>query len=162
MNKLGFTLVEILVAMSIISILFAIAVPGYKFYIDKAKTAQAFSDLNEIKAAIFALDADTGELPGHQTWDKARKKKNKIWNLNFPHAGIVWTDGKFDNWDGPYMYWIGRDPWDNWYFFDANYMTRGKMYIVVGSFGPNGKGKNKGKGERDSDDVIIILAPSPR
>ena len=66
------------------------------------------------------------------------------------------------NWDGPYMYWIGRDPWDNWYFFDANYMTRGKMYIVVGSFGPNGKGKNKGKGERDSDDVLIILAPSPR
>lgn len=57
MNKKGFTLTEILVVIIIIGLLTAIAVPGYRKAVEKAKAVQAVSILNDAAKAeqVFAL-----------------------------------------------------------------------------------------------------------
>ncbi|MCR5504763.1 MAG: prepilin-type N-terminal cleavage/methylation domain-containing protein [Elusimicrobiaceae bacterium] len=58
-NKKGFTLIEILVAVLIIGVLAAIAIPGYRKSVEKAKAAEAVAVLNEAAKAEqdFALNS---------------------------------------------------------------------------------------------------------
>lgn len=60
----GFTLMEMLAAIALLAILFAIAVPGYLMYTERARRAQAIAQIGEIDIAIngFAV-ANTGQLP---------------------------------------------------------------------------------------------------
>ena len=62
-NFLGFTLVEILIAMAIIAILATIAVPNYIRYRDRAKIAKAVSDIRAIEKAIAGYRTDNNTLP---------------------------------------------------------------------------------------------------
>ena len=54
-SKAGFTLVELIVVIAILGILAGVAVPAYSGYINKAKDASDYSQLDAIKtAAVFA------------------------------------------------------------------------------------------------------------
>ena len=59
----GFTLVEIIVVLAVISALIAIITPRIFPYIDDAKKVQAQGDVNQIAAAIQAMYRDTGRWP---------------------------------------------------------------------------------------------------
>ena len=48
----GFTLLEVLVVVSILGMLSAIAIAAYTTYLDKGKYAQAYEDLRTIRVAI--------------------------------------------------------------------------------------------------------------
>ena len=48
----GLTLIELILAVAVMTILTVIAVPSYQAYILKARNAQAIADLNKIKLAI--------------------------------------------------------------------------------------------------------------
>ena len=150
-NKAAYTLVEAITIVVFVGILAAIAIPQYSAYRDKAKTAQAFSELSDIRLAIELLATDTNRWPGPN--DVGVTADQEVWDLNAANAGLVATNGAYPNWDGPYLPSISQDPWGNDYFFDPDYRINGIDYVVVGSFGPNGIGQNI----YDSDNVILLL-----
>jgi len=147
----GYTLLELLVAIAVIGILVATAIPLYGRYKEKARIVQVYTDLKEIQLGIELLATDTEQWPGPN--DVGKIANQEVWDLNAGTAGLVATNGGFPNWDGPYMQSVPKDPWGSDYFFDPDYDINGKQFAVVGSFGPNKVGKNL----YDSDDIILVL-----
>lgn len=62
MNK-GFTLVELLVVLSILALLLTLAVPKYFTSIEKAKDATLKQDLNTLRESLDKYYADNGKYP---------------------------------------------------------------------------------------------------
>lgn len=150
----GFTLVELLVVISIIGILSVIAMAALSFARGQARIAKARHDVDTLVTAVKSLEADTGFWPGHQEVDELTETgSNEIWDLSVQEAGLVDTDGLFGGWNGPYIGTIPLDPWGNNYFWDSDYELDGRDHVVVGSFGPNGVGQNL----YDSDDIVKVL-----
>ncbi len=70
-RQAGFTLVELLMAVAIGALLFAIAVPAYQEYIDRSRTAQAMADIGQLDMRIeqfaannFRFPTSLAEIPG--------------------------------------------------------------------------------------------------
>ena len=61
---LGFTMIEILIAMTIIATLIAMAVPTLQVFVDKARIASAIGDIRMIAGELDALYITEGVLPG--------------------------------------------------------------------------------------------------
>ncbi len=60
----GMTFLEILLALAIVTILLAIAVPNYQRYITRARNAQAMADVAEIETLIVRFySGSTGRVP---------------------------------------------------------------------------------------------------
>lgn len=155
----GFTLIELLVSIAIISLLATIIMVAMNDSRNSAKIVKATAQVREIRKAVVMLEGDSGEWPGHKTLDDIEfgASGNEMWDLHVPEAGLVATDGNFDNWTGPYLSMTLVDPWGNNYFFDTDYdidPTAGQRWAaVVGSFGPNGDGQNV----YDSDNIVDVL-----
>lgn len=147
----GFTILELIVNVAIIGILSAIAIPAYINFRDKAKVAQAKSDLHTIMLAMEQLANDTGKWPGPQNVGVTADAE--VWNLSASNAGLAATNGGFPNWSGPYMQSVPKDPWGSNYFFDPDYRIKGTNYAVIGSFGPNKCCQNT----YDSDNIYLVL-----
>jgi general secretion pathway protein G len=62
-KKTGFTLVELLVVLSILALLLTLAVPRYFKGIERAKEATLKHDLNAMRESIDKFYADTGAYP---------------------------------------------------------------------------------------------------
>ena len=146
----GFTLIELMVSVAIVAILVAISIPAYSQFKEKAKIAQAQSDLKGLQTAIQILATDTDSWPGPNPIGVV--SNGEVWDLSSPGAGLV-AGGSFLNWNGPYLNLVKKDPWGSNYFFDPDYDISGVNYPVVGSFGPNKQGPNS----YDSDDVYVVL-----
>jgi general secretion pathway protein G len=61
----GFTLIELMVVMSVIALLLTIAVPRYFQGVDKAREAVLKEDLNRMRGAIDQFYADRGVYPSN-------------------------------------------------------------------------------------------------
>lgn len=151
--RAGFTLLEILIVVSIIGLLAGIGSLSMVKIRERAKIDEANIQLEMISAAALELAWDTGRYP-----NKARRNttdsNDEIWDLTEDEAGLLATDGDFTSkWEGPYLDDIPEDPWGNDYFFDPDYKIKGVVHAVIGSFGPNGVGRNK----YDDDDIYVII-----
>jgi general secretion pathway protein G len=62
-NHRGFTLIQLVAAVAIVGILSSIAVPSYRGYVERARTARAIGDLGAIQIAIRKFTAQTRVLP---------------------------------------------------------------------------------------------------
>ena len=115
----AFTLVEILLVMTIIAILAALVIPKMVGRSEQARTTAAHADLSSIKTALDAFEVDNGFYP------------KSIQDL-------VTLPGNAKNWHGPYLEKVPSDPWGNTY----NYYFPGKhnqsSYDLL-SIGPDAK-----------------------
>jgi prepilin-type N-terminal cleavage/methylation domain-containing protein len=77
-NKKGFTLVEVIVVLVIITILMAIAVPALTGYIDRAKDKALEADGRNILVALQAIASEEyGRTGTAVTWDGTTTNANK-------------------------------------------------------------------------------------
>jgi prepilin-type N-terminal cleavage/methylation domain-containing protein len=69
----GFTLLELLVAMAVIAILIAIAIPSFRAMQTEGKKARAQGDLRTLQMAVETYNKDFGSYPpalgGGRTWE---------------------------------------------------------------------------------------------
>jgi len=83
-NKSGFTLLELMLALALIGVLGAIALPSYHNVVDRANRNQAIADIGQLSLKLYRYQTNRGAFPG---------------DLNGAGAGD-W----FDPWGRPYVY----------------------------------------------------------
>jgi general secretion pathway protein G len=150
----GFTVVEIVIVAFIIGLLAAVALPTFLEARRSSRVARAERDCRVISEAIELMVWDCKLWPGEQPPDQVhRRGGNEVWDLSTPKAGLMAASEAFENWHGPYLPRVPTDPWGNNYFFDTDYHIDGKVWVVVGSFGPNGVGRN----QYDDDNIFELI-----
>lgn len=159
----GFTLVEIIVILAVISILVAILTPTVLKYIDEARDNRAKEDVKSVSAMLNDLIKDTGQYPGNKlesgntflcgpgnvglsgsTWGTSTTCEDLANHLvtNSPGTTASSDDypsgsGKF-RWKGPYLTNLAEDPWGNAYQINASTLAGGNTSVTwVISAGPD-------------------------
>ena len=97
----GFTLVELLLVMTILALLASLVAPRVMGYLGSSRTKAAKLQIENIITSLRLFKLDTGRYPR-------------------THEGItalVRNSGGFKNWNGPYLEGgkVPRDPWGNPY-----------------------------------------------
>jgi len=160
----GFTLVEIIVILAVISILVAVLTPTVLKYISEAQGDRAQKDVTMINAMINDLIKDTGKYPGAKLdttvpantflcgpgtvgqagWGTTGTCETLANHLvtNSPGTAATTDDypstGKFA-WSGPYITNLSEDPWGNAYQINASTLVGSNTSVTwVISAGPDG------------------------
>jgi general secretion pathway protein G len=68
MKKNGFTLIEILVAASIIAVLSVVGVTSFTSINKRSRDARRKSDVEQVRSALEMWRSDNGSYPGNTTW----------------------------------------------------------------------------------------------
>jgi len=124
----GFTLVEMLLVVTIIGILAALVIPKIVGRSEQARVTAAQADINGgLKSALGQYEVDNGNFP-----------KGLQDLLNQP------SNAK--NWHGPYLDKMPLDPWGNQYVYYYPGKHSANSYDLL-SVGPDGK-------EGTEDDVV--------
>lgn len=102
----GYTLVELLVATTIIAILCGLATRGLLRHTERARVSRAVTDLACMRNAVqvYAVTEGRGRYPGADSFGLGGVAKV------LQAAGIKWTgdaDGIRDPWGSPYQYGHG-------------------------------------------------------
>lgn len=63
MKRNGFTLIEIMIVVAIVSILAAVAIPMYQTYVIRAKITEALTAAGSTKTYVAIYHAEAGTLP---------------------------------------------------------------------------------------------------
>lgn len=64
----GFSLLELLTAMIVISILGLVAIPNFKRAVHKADARKVLTDMTAVRAAVYEYREDEGRLPPTARW----------------------------------------------------------------------------------------------
>jgi general secretion pathway protein G len=115
----GFTLVEMLLVITIIGILAALVIPKMVGRSEQARVTAVHADISSIKTALDAFEVDNGYYP-----------KNMQDLLQAPNNA--------KNWHGPYLEKVPQDPWGNNYLYYYPGKHNQNSYDLL-SVGPDGK-----------------------
>lgn len=120
-NKKGFTLIEMMLVVVIISILVTVVLPRLTGKTEQARISAAKLQIETIGMALDSFELDNGRYP------------NTTEGLN----GLRVNPGNLKKWNGPYLKKdIVTDPWGNAYVY-ASPGTHNTDYDLH-SLGPNG------------------------
>jgi len=164
----GFTLVEVIVILAVVSILVAIVTPTVLKYIAEAQQSRAEEDVRSLSLVINDLIKDTGQYPGSKlpvvntiqttflcgpgtpatgSWGDATTCADLTLHLisNDPNqdatpnsTGDYRTTGR-RKYKGPYLQILNEDPWGNSYQINAVNLLGGNTSPTwVISAGPDG------------------------
>lgn len=167
----GFSLMEILMVISIIGILASIMVPSLNDARDEALVANAQSELQSLRTSMEQLHGDTGLYPnGASSYCRTSVPANNEVDLTASSSGLIENGAAWSGWNGPYIP-DALDPWENSYYLDEDYQcmasTTGCMGIadagtdssVIVSCGPNGATADSACAY-DGDNVVLRLCDS--
>jgi len=129
LRQAGFTLIEVLVVVTILAILAAMIVPRIMDRPDQARVTAAKNDIRGIMSALNLYRLDNGTYPSQEQGIAALVRQ----------AGT--PGGTFSAKQGGYLERMPKDPWKN----DYQYLNPGVQGEVdVFSFGADGKPGGEG------------------
>jgi general secretion pathway protein G len=115
----AFTLVEMLLVVTIIGILAALVIPKIVGRSEQARETAALADISSIKTALDAFEVDNGYYP-KSLQDLLQQPSNA------------------KGWHGPYLDKIPQDPWGNDYIYTFPGKHNQNSFDLM-SVGPDGK-----------------------
>jgi len=121
-RRQAFTLVELLLVVTIIGILAAIVVPKMMGRTGQARNVAAQADISSIKTALDAYEVDNSYYP----------------KGNSGLLDLVQQPRDARNWHGPYLDKIPQDPWGNPYVYTCPGKHNPSSYDVM-SAGEDGQ-----------------------
>ena len=135
-SRPGFTLIEILVVIAVISLLAALVAPNVFRHVGTAKDATAKSQIEMLGAALDSYRLDNGRYPSTEQGLAA------LWETPM-------TEPRPNNWRGPYLRKaVPNDPWGNPYVYMSPGENSKQGYDLM-SYGADGQPG----GEDDDADV---------
>ena len=121
-RRRNFSLLEIIIAITIVALIAAIAVPGLLGDAEEAKVKTATVEMNNLKGAITRYKLDTGKFP------------NSLDDLVSNNTGSK-------NWK-QYIEVVPNDPWGNAYIYEVRPELFNKFDIT--SYGADGQSGGEG------------------
>lgn len=119
----GFTLIEVLLVMVILTVLAAVVVPKFTKRSEQARITAARTDIANLEVALDAYEVDNGRYPSKSEGLKA----------------LVENRSNDENWKGPYLKrGVPVDPWGNPYIYTQPGRHNTYGYDLY-SFGPDKK-----------------------
>lgn len=94
-RRLGFTLVELLVVITIIGMLVALLLPAVQAVRENARQTQCTNHLKQISLATIAHDTSAGQLPGYSQFI-TRKNKTQYASLGYDSSSNKFVAGTVD------------------------------------------------------------------
>ncbi|MGZ4964987.1 MAG: type II secretion system major pseudopilin GspG [Limisphaerales bacterium] len=122
----GFTLIELMLVLVILSILAAIVVPKFSGRTEQARQTAAQTQISSFGTALDAFEVDNGYYP---------KGRNGLQDL-------VQQPREAQNWKGPYVKDIPTDPWQHPYIYECPGKRNPSSYDLS-SAGPDGRTGNE-------------------
>lgn len=106
-NKLGFTLIEIIVVVFILSLLAAIVAPNIMGRTDDAKIADAKVQIKNFETALKLFKLDNGFYPSTEQGLEALIEKPTVGRIPKKYRSGAYLEQKkipLDPWETPYIY----------------------------------------------------------
>ncbi|MBU0701886.1 type II secretion system major pseudopilin GspG [bacterium] len=139
MNKKGFTLIELMVVVLIISIIAALVGPTIFKKIGKSKRVAAKAQIEMFGTALDGYRLDNDEYPSTEQGLAALTGKPTVSPIP-------------KHWEEPYLKKeIPLDPWGNSYVYVSPGQTNPTTYDLL-SYGADGK--EGGEKETDAEDIV--------
>ncbi len=122
-RKRGYTLLEMLIVLSIIALIAALVGPRLFAQFDRSKVTAAHVQAKSLRSALDTMELDIGRYPTQE------EGLNLL--VQQPADGV-------ENWHGPYLSGaLPRDPWGHNYFYEAPKDSSQEPQIM--SYGADGK-----------------------
>ncbi len=103
LKQQGFTLLELLVVVSILAAMAGIATSAVDLYNERAREELVHVEMNNIADAIYKFQTDTGYFPKTGVYSN-NNISNDLSSLYLaPTEGVVWDSAIGIGWNGPYM-----------------------------------------------------------
>lgn len=146
MNRLSFTLIELVIIVAIIIILAGMILPIINTTRQEAREAKVLYDLQTIKKASHFLHADTGFWPKSDCLPEGASLSSFCRN----GEDLVENTSGYAGWNGPYLTEWRRDPWgQRYYIYQQNSPFSPVLWALC--LGPDIKSSD--------DDISCIITP---